>query len=433
MYFVIDHPELKCHIDIPDKIAIVSGPSGEGKTYAAEVYQRIQRLALHQCADCPYTVVVPNATTIDTVSSSTLIDGRPVLFMLDEALANKYLDTLIKLPCYLFVVTRKGWNNVAHSYRSRFVAVRDNTGRTVIQPIMPSYRLPEHLQYNTILVEDSASGYDCYRSWFGDRVISCKGNTKIASRLTGKLFGPHVHIFADGGGLGGPLDYLQERVTALESMGYYVHLWLPECFEEILLGADFIPFESEVLTTYDICYPTTENYCEELLKKYTAGTHYEYDHDKGGFLREVDPETHEVIQSCWLRECVPNCGTCKDKVDADKKYAILHKGSYPQLLQLQVTPRVPFFRSCLREAVSCCIEHPNAWVSIPSPKRLPIKHGKYQTIRCRDVSLLVKTHGAKLWLSLVQDQQGHTYIPDDTSYQLVTQVLANCNDVSSLV
>lgn len=413
MRFKLNHPIMDMDINIPDKLAIVVGESGAGKTYFPVLYQILAELDELYRVDCPHTVKFVEGDFSEEGLRADVDKDSNILFIIDEDQVRKHLKFLITLPCSVLAMTRSNYGEFGYSYRSVFHATRVD-GKTVIRPKYELSSVPDHLHFDTLLTEDSSSGFRFFNKWFPGNVIPCKGKDKIVRKLNDHLIGPDVHIMLDGGGAGYTLIDLQRGIHEIEARGYKVYLWLPECFEEILLGAEFVPFSGSVLDSYTTDFINTEDFCETQIKHCTMTTKYAYDHDKGFKKNDSDG----TVRSCWLKECDLRCGSCSERIPTGKKSVMLRSGPYPQLLELRPSNLVPFYATTFEEAVVKCQQHVHDWVVAKGAAVGWLDKDHWGAFTYQGAILLMKSLGDSLRMALI-GRDCEIYIPHGVSRDFV--------------
>lgn len=76
MRFKLNHPIMDMDINIPDKLAIVVGESGAGKTYFPVLYQILAELDELYRVDCPHTVKFVEGDFSEEDMRSRRLEGR---------------------------------------------------------------------------------------------------------------------------------------------------------------------------------------------------------------------------------------------------------------------------------------------------------------------------------------------------------------------
>ncbi|MBR1444793.1 MAG: hypothetical protein IJ583_14825, partial [Firmicutes bacterium] len=136
------------------------------------------------------------------------------------------------------------------------------------------------LKFDTLLTEDSNSGYEFYRYYFQDSNIACE--TSASNSAIFKWLKEHIDrkilIIADGAAFGSEID----RILKLNSVSKF-RLCLPESFEWLILKSGLIKSEniedilenpSEYIESSE--YFSWENFFEAYLIKCTVGTPFQY-------------------------------------------------------------------------------------------------------------------------------------------------------------
>lgn len=427
--FRIEHTDLHCDIKVTGKYAFIEGPSGAGKSYMTAIHNQILRGLGREGFYCNHAVfpigslsfsdaLAPDyghalqqaKKNLETYIESSVADEPGCVFLFDEDWAHLVFPHLKGKNCYAVVISRKAVPYIGYSYRAVYVADKDDE-HTYIHRKYPDLEVPTCNTYDSFLTEDSAAGFNFIKQWVCRSAVPCGGKSNIPLMLTSVLPGPFVHVLFDGGGVGYTYNRILKAKRKLEHVGYKVFLWAPECFEELLLGADFVLSDNPVLLNYEPTYTTSKNYLEHVIEDVTVGTHYEYAHDTG------------FKQDCWLRQC-DSC-SCVDLVNGDKKIAIFQQGPLPQLCTLKPMSIVPmYFNADITSACAWCVQHPRDWVLITNPPELELPRDKWCLYLSSDTVFFAFYKGKSLRLSLAVSKDGY-YIPHGFSYALVKQLLTS--------
>lgn len=412
----IDHPDIQGNFEITDKFTTITGPSSAGKTYFTELYQKIIEANVSGYVFCDRFVCDLKKRVSPHYAESVVIEHPGCLFLCDEFGAGRLVSEIQALDCYALIVSRRVPSYYSNSYKSVYLAERSDN-RTIIQRKFKDLDLPAQFMCNSLLTEDSGAGYRFMKRWICCNTIPCGGRNNIKKFLTDDLAGPYIHVIFDAGGVGSYLDAILEAKGDLESHGYNVSLWAPECFEQLLLGADFINFDGVIPENYGDVYPTTERFCENKIEELTAKTRYEY-HHRGGFKT-----------NCWLQDCSDECGMCAEGVTGSKRAVVLQHGPLPNLLRLNQAALVPhYFNFGFEEVVDWCLTHPREIASIPRVQGIISQPSCWQIVKHKNVYVYVHAGTRSMLVSLAITDSGY-YMPHGFSYNRLAPLLAPYQDV----
>lgn len=136
-----------------------------------------------------------------------------------------------------------------------------------------------------VVVEDSNSGYEFFRHVFGDKCASANGKSNVKHYLMGqndKNDKISVLAIVDGAAFG---PEMQECMAIVRASGGGISIFAPESFEYLILRANIVNVNSEVLLqTFDYADSTQYFSWEEFYTRYlmerSQGTVYQYSKKK---------------------------------------------------------------------------------------------------------------------------------------------------------
>lgn len=410
--YKIDHPTIYGEIFISDKFTFIEGPSGAGKTYLAWLHDELEKANLLNHVECGRYVYDLQSRDNEISIQSAIISHPGCLFMCDESAAGRLVKFVKNSDCYALVVTRRSPSYVSNSYKSVYLAERTDR-RTRITRKFTNLHIPNTFICDSFITEDSRAGYQFVKKWISPAAIPAGGKDNISDLMTPDLIGPYIHVIFDAGGVSGTLSDIQDAKEELESCGYRVSLWAPECFEELMLGAGFIDFDGNIPGNYGSKYPTTEKFCEDKIKELTAGTKYEYTH-KGGYKT-----------NCWLQDCTGSCGGCNEVVRGSKRAAVLQSGPLPQLLRIKQQSFVPLrYNFDFDAATDWCLKHPHEVLSIPPVSGVILQSNTWQVVKRGDNYFFIYSSTRSTLISLAITNSGY-YMPHGFSYSKLEPLLRN--------
>lgn len=134
---------------------------------------------------------------------------------------------------------------------------------------------------DTIITEDSNSGFDFFQDVWKNKCISAKGKSNILTCIR-KCETESILAVVNGAAFG---PEMQKVMRYIRDSSKRIWLYAPESFEYLLLKADILPYTSKVTEkTYNYAdsrkYFSWEEFYTDYLVKISVGTIYQYSKKK---------------------------------------------------------------------------------------------------------------------------------------------------------
>ena len=275
--------------DICRNITIVRGNSGTGKSTLYEMiadYTRLnEKSGVNLSCDKDCVALTDNdwKNQLSKTSDSIVFidEGADCLKSTDFAGLIKKTDN------YYVIFNRESLHELPYSVEEIYEIKTSGKQHTLkkiyktnAEHVYYISSAPKKLEYNTVVTEDSKSGYQFYKNYFADTDIKC-----YTSGSNSALFGwlkdnidKKALVIADGAAFGAEID----RILKLGSASKF-RLCLPESFEWLILKSGLIKAKDikKVLETPENYvdskkYFSWENFFEKYLVENTVGTPYQY-------------------------------------------------------------------------------------------------------------------------------------------------------------
>lgn len=286
------------------QVTILKGESGTGKTTLFNIVRDLflgEREASVSCnMSDKLELLTPNRWKAQMLESHNKIIfadefQSSVFNTLEFAQAIAYSDN------YYVIISRSGrLNYLTYSVDSIYEVSSQKISGSYIHSFQQRYvNRSQLINPNLVIVEDSGSGYEMYKSLLTCDVQSANGKENICKLVDSSIkSGKTVFVIADGAAFG-------SNITALfpTYSGKDLYVFTPESFEWLLLKYDgFRRFlGAEFSEPWNYCdtkkYISYEPYFTDMLKKLCLNLHMNYSKsrlDKGFKTDKV--EKH--IQSC---------------------------------------------------------------------------------------------------------------------------------------
>ena len=289
----IHHVEVKNRdavfkFDLYRNITIVRGDSGTGKTTLYEMiadYTRLKEASgVNISCDKPCVALtdIDWRNQLKSIKDSIVFidEGADFLRTEDFAVAVKNSDnyyvifnreSLHDLPYSVEEIYEIKSSGKYHSFKKMF---KHNAKHVYYKE-----KAPKKMKYDTLLTEDSKSGYQFYQHYFENSEIVCftsESNSAIFKWLK-ENEDKKVFVIADGAAFGSEID----RITKMRSFSN-IRLCLPESFEWLVLKSGIInTADMKILDNpsdyiESAKYFSWENFFEKYLIEITVDTPFKY-------------------------------------------------------------------------------------------------------------------------------------------------------------
>lgn len=305
-HIIVQNNRVKFEFDIKRNITIVRGDSATGKTTLVSLIDTYDRLGADSGVEvsCSRRCLTVNNSNWESVLNSVsecivFIDEENTVIKSDD-FARKIKDT----DNYYVIITRENLPNLPYSVEEIYgihTSGRYADMRRTYNSFYQLYTVDEQSaagKAETVIVEDSNSGYDFFKAVVADDIncISAGGKTKIKRTVMDNI-GKQLLVIADGAAFGSEMGelflYMQKHPE--------VSLYLPESFEWLILKsglidgnriADILQHTEDFLESSE--YFSWERFYTKLLISETEETYLQYSKQK---LNDVylNPNEKEAI------------------------------------------------------------------------------------------------------------------------------------------
>lgn len=305
-HIIVQNSRVKFEFDIKRNITIVRGDSATGKTTLVSLIDTYDRLGADSGVEvsCSRRCLTVNNSNWESVLNSV---SACIVFIDEENTIIKSDDFARKIQTtnnYYVIITRENLPNLPYSVEEIYGIHTSGKYADIRRTYNSFYQLytvnerSNTEKVETVIVEDSNSGYDFFKGVVADEIncISAGGKTKIKRAIMDSL-GKHLLVIADGAAFGSEMGelflYMQKHPE--------VSLYLPESFEWLILKsglidgnriADILQHTEDFLESSD--YFSWERFYTKLLISETEGTYLQYSKQK---LNDVylNPNEKEAV------------------------------------------------------------------------------------------------------------------------------------------
>lgn len=288
-HVIVQNGNLKYEFDIKRNITILKGDSASGKTTLIEMIQEYVvngiDSGVNLSCDVPCRVLTGN------LWEEQLLHIENALVFIDEG--NRFVKSvefaraIQNSSNYYVIVTRESLEMLPISVEEIYGIKSSGKYGSLIPVYHEFYRIydmgktKEYPIYpKKIIVEDSNSGYDFFRDIAGDTAcISSKGKSNIYNILCDLEPESDTLIVADGAAFGSQMN----RIEHIVKKNKFLHLYLPESFEWILLQSGIFK-SSELRDMLDHAadfiesgkYHSWEQFFTDYLIELSRGSYLQY-------------------------------------------------------------------------------------------------------------------------------------------------------------
>lgn len=309
-HLIVQSAHLKYELDIVRNITIIQGDSATGKTTLVEMIQEYMLngadTGITLSCDVPCRLIEGNTwrEQLSLIHGSIVFidEGNRFVASIDFADAIKNTDN------YYVIVTRENLHALPYSV-TEIYGMHSSGKFNSLEPVYHSlYRIYDDLldqaeAIDTVIVEDSSSGYEFFKAAIGNRAncFSANGKSNILGLLENADRSKNILVIADGAAFGSQMN----KVNDFARRNGNVILYLPESFEWLLLSANLLS-DHEI----DVILENPENFIEsrkyfsweryftQLLIQKTEGTYLKYNKSKlnNNYLNEkISSKVIEVL------------------------------------------------------------------------------------------------------------------------------------------
>lgn len=301
---VVKNNRLQYEFVIKRNITIIQGDSATGKTTLINMLRQAENLG--------------ESSGIDVISDvpCKILEGSNWKIILENSVGNifftdeensfvnteEFASVVKESDNYFVLITRENLYNLPYSVDEIYglhESGKYNDTRKVYQQMYHIYSIEEKfpIEPEKIIVEDSNSGYEFFKSISTEKNIACLsagGKSNIFSLLK-KQSSEEICVIADGAAIGPEMNRLYKETLKKKN----IHLYLPESFEWLILSSGLISDKDikimleEPENYIDSAeYFSWERFFTKLLMERTEETYLKYSKSKlnPNYLHEKNKE-----------------------------------------------------------------------------------------------------------------------------------------------
>lgn len=242
---VVKNNRLQYEFVIKRNITIIQGDSATGKTTLINMLRQAENLGessgIDVISDVPCKILEGSNWKIILENSvgNIFFTDEENLFVNTEEFASVVKES----DNYFVLITRENLYNLPYSVDEIYglhESGKYNDTRKVYQQMYHIYSIEEKfpIEPKKIIVEDSNSGYEFFKSISTEKNIACLsagGKSNIFSLLK-KQSSEEICVIADGAAIGPEMNRLYKETLKKKN----IHLYLPESFEWLILSSGLI-------------------------------------------------------------------------------------------------------------------------------------------------------------------------------------------------
>lgn len=292
-HFRVKSKKALFEFSIRRNITVIKGESATGKTTLLHMLYEYLRVG----RESGYTVI-SDADYYVYLRKEVGRDWKDALFALEDTIifieenndfvfTKEFAEFVKNSGNYFVLINRAPLKMLPYSIHEIYEIITDGSRTDVresyhcLKELYSNYPVIENNRLQTIIAEDSNSGYQFFSKVFINAdVISSNGNSNILNCVR-KSEGNDTLVIVDGAAFGAMVENCLEYFSTKSSQR--IAIWMPESFEYLILKSGLFPSGelSEILeatSDYVECkkYESWERFFTELLVEMTSETPYKY-------------------------------------------------------------------------------------------------------------------------------------------------------------
>ena len=306
---IVKNNRLHYEFEIKRNLTVIRGDSATGKTTLINMLRQAENLGPSSGID-----VICNAPCRILEGSNwklILENSSKTIFFTDEENAfihtEEFAAAVKKSDNYYVLITRENLYNLPYSVEEIYgihCSGKYHDTRRMYNQMYQIYSDYQRLPVipETIITEDSNSGYEFFKAVGEERNISCKsaGGKSNIFHLLEQLGAERICVIADGAAIGPEIDRLYKYKKKKKN----IHLYFPESFEWLILQSGLIQgkdIQAILENPEDYIdgreYFSWERYFTSLLIERTKDSYLRYNKAKlnENYLHE---KNKEIILAC---------------------------------------------------------------------------------------------------------------------------------------
>ena len=314
MFLYIKSRYINYEIEFNRKVTIIQGDSGTGKTKIVEIFRRFvesKAASVSTSNGVKVEVFFPNIRWETIINSS---ENR--LFIIDEECkwitSKRFTELVHRSNNYFIIISRDPLKGLNYSYKEIYEMKKSGKFNKTVRKYDSYINTNLDKRCEVVLVEDSNSGLEFYKSHIQRDIVSTEGKakfTKAIEDIRDRNY-KNVGIIADGAAFGSEIEKV---VTAVGREKHLDFSWfIPECTESVLVESGILNFKKllKFIKSADKNkFSSYETMYFKLLKEETENTPALY--------------TKTYINTCYTKNCChKSCPVCKFRTNVDKKKII---------------------------------------------------------------------------------------------------------------
>ena len=286
---VVKNNRLHYEFEIKRNITIIKGDSATGKTTLINMIRQFANFGNSSGIDVVCDVTCRTLEGADwkiilqNVSGSILFIDEENSFIRSEEFASAIKES----DNYFVIITRENLYNLPYSVEEIYGLYSSGKYQNTKRVYQQMYRIYTDTEQffvepQSIIVEDSNSGYEFFATVAKDLKIECEsahGKTKLYSVLKALDKERQICVIADGAAIGAEMEKLYKLTQRYRN----IKLYLPESFEWIILKSGVIA-DKEIFKILEkpeeyidsSKYFSWERYFTRLLVQKTEDTPFKY-------------------------------------------------------------------------------------------------------------------------------------------------------------
>lgn len=329
----------ECEMTLHERVTVIVGDSGRGKTVFAKAAQNRSRGYNVELSNPEYSIQLLELESWEAVLEKDITDARKRIYIIDDA---DYMYThdfarvykRVKGSYFIFITRLEAeakfedWNTIPFSAGEIYTFVAEGK-KHYLTPLYNYPKLKDD-EYTPELVdvcitEDSKSGYE-FAQYLFKEVLTANGKDNIVNTLSQNrkcLRGKSVFFFMDFSAAGFGIKEVMDVARAYGIRSIFSRKI--ESLEYVFLKSNFFSVsDDEIFNDELLNFLSVERRCTELLEELSKGTQLAY--------------TKAKLNECYVIKCCPKVGgrgRCTRGMRGDKLDTLLGGTAFEYLLRVR--------------------------------------------------------------------------------------------------
>ena len=289
-----------CHIDLHQKLTVIVGDSGKGKTVFFKAVIDSSGAYKVNLSDNRYSIIaLSEGFGWENTLNDCISNNKKCVFVIDDedfVITDKFSSYFKSVKgCYFIIINRfnnitfKSLNQLSFSVKEVYNFIANGKEHFLERKYVENEHFPDNIDY--FVTEDSSAGKEFLEKCLNTSISSTFGKNKVVDFLKSNLNlykNKYIFLFIDISAFGSYYE-LFRTFTKSNNINVYISS-IYESFEYMILRSNFYRYD---FTNSDeiLLFNSFEKYCEYKLNAISKNKPYNQNHDSG------------KLNSCYVNNC----------------------------------------------------------------------------------------------------------------------------------